>query len=303
MNRQVTEPCQIVCQMRYDRIGMTTSHSISRRTFLGTATAASLTAAKAAGKKIPVGLELFSVRNELKQDLMGTVTSVAKLGYEGVEFFSPYYEWTPAYAKDVRKLMDDLDVRCFSTHNSASSFDPDKIDHAIEINNIIGSKFIVMASAGRVANLDGWKAVAERLAAGAEKMKPAGLRAGFHNHQTEFTPLEGTRPIEILAKHTPKEVTLQLDVGTCVHAGSDPVAWINQNPGRITSIHCKDWAPGDDKGYRVLFGEGASPWKKIFDAAEKKGGIEYYLIEQEGSAYPPMETAQRCLASFRKIRS
>jgi sugar phosphate isomerase/epimerase len=92
---------------------------------------------------------------------------------------------------------------------------------------------------------------------------------------------------------------LQLDVGTCLAAGSDPVAWINRNPGRIRSMHVKDWSP--QKGYKVLTGEGIAPWKKLFASAEKTGGIEYYLIEQEGSDYPEMETAQRCLAAFHKL--
>ncbi len=278
-----------------------TSQSISRRGLLALAAAAPL-ASKA--KRIPVGVELYSVRDQLKQDLMGTVRQVAKLGYEGVEFYSPYFEWTTAYAKDVRKLLDDLGVKCFSTHNSAKSYAPENIGKAIELNQIIGSRFIIMASAGgRIADLDGWKGVAERLNQGAEKMKAAGIRAGFHNHELEFKPINGTRPMDVLAKNTSKDVVLQLDVGTCVDAGSDPVAWIKQNPGRIVSAHCKDWAPGgEDKGYKVLFGEGAVPWTKVFDACEKSGGIEYYLIEQEGSRFPPMETIERCLASYKKMR-
>src|SRR5581483_2987341 len=152
---------------------------------------------------------------------------------------------------------------------------------AIDYNKTLGAKFIVLASAGRVNGLDGWKGVANTLAEGSEKFKAAGLRAGYHNHQTEFKPIDGKRPIEVLAENTPKDVMLQLDVGTCIDAGSDPVAWIKANPGRINSLHLKDWSP--DKGYKVLFGEGVAPWTKIFAAAEKTGGVEYYLIEQEGS--------------------
>ncbi len=254
----------------------------------------------ARSKKVPVGLELYSVRDELKKDLMGTVRGVAKMGYQGVEFFAPYYDWTPGYAKEVRKLLDDLGIRCYSTHNSSKNFDAANIGKAIELNSIIGSRLIVMASSGKVEGLDGWKSVAARLNEGAEKMKSAGLRAGYHNHKTEFVPISGTRPMEILANGTNKDVVLQLDVGTCIEAGADPVEWIRQHPGRIVSMHCKDWSSDPNKGYRVLFGEGAAPWKKIFEAAEKNGGIEYYLIEQEGSDYPPMDTAARCLAAFRK---
>jgi sugar phosphate isomerase/epimerase len=158
-----------------------------------------------------------------------------------------------------------------------------------------------MSSAGRVEGLDGWKKVAGTLNQAAEKMKPAGIRTGFHNHQLEFKPIDGTRPIEVLAKNTGKDVTLQLDVGTCVEAGYDPVAWINQNPGRITSIHCKEWSRDPAVAYKALLGEGEAPWKKIFEACEKTGGIEFYLVEQEGSRFDPMETIDRCLKTFRKV--
>ena len=279
---------------------------ISRRSFLAAPTALALPALSIpalAAKKIPVGLELFSVRDQLKQDLMGTVTAVAKMGYDGVEFFSPYYDWTPAQAKDMRKLLDDLGIKALSTHNSAKNFAPENLAKAIELNQIIGSKLVVMASAGRVEGLDGWKQVAERLSTAGEKLKTTGMRAGFHNHQLEFKPLDGAKPIEVLAKNTPKDVVLQLDIGTCIETGNDPIAWINSNPGRIRSLHCKDWSSDPGKGYKALFGEGAAPWKKIFEAAEKTGGVESYLVEQEGSDFTPFETAQRCLANFKKLRS
>jgi len=134
---------------------MTSRPPLSRRSFLALTAAAPLASAQSRGKRIPVGLELYSVRDELKQDLMGTVRAVAKMGYQGVEFYSPYFSWTLDYAKEVRKLLDDLGIRCYSTHNSASSFAPENLSKAIDLNQIIGSKFIVMASAGKVDGLDG----------------------------------------------------------------------------------------------------------------------------------------------------
>ena len=279
---------------------MTPRDTISRRSLLAFAAAAPFASAAKRDARVPVGLELYSVRDDLKKDLDGTVRKVAKMGYQDVEFYAPYYDWTAAQAKDMRKLLDDLGITCYSTHNGPKSFSADGIEHAIELNHILGCRYVVFASAGRVKDLDGWKSVAETLNTAAEKMKPAGLRPGYHNHKLEFVPIDGKRPMEVLAANTGKDVMLQLDVGTCVEAGSDPVAWINANPGRIQSMHCKDWSPDADKGYKVLFGEGVAPWKEIFRAAEKNG-IEYYLIEQEGSAYPPFETVERCLAAFRKI--
>jgi sugar phosphate isomerase/epimerase len=282
---------------------MTSLDSISRRSFLALAAAAPLAFGAQPRKRIPVGIELFSVRDELAKDLMGTVRAVAKMGYEAVEFFSPYYQWTPENAKEVRKLLDDLGIRCPSTHNSANVFTPDALGKAIELNKILGARYIVMAGPGRVTGLDGWKGVADRLTEAAEKLRPLGMRAGFHNHSPEFGLVDGKRPMDVIAANTPKDVTLQLDVGTCLNAGADPVAWINANPGRITSIHCKDWGAGEDRGYRVLVGEGDAPWAKIIEAAEAKGGVEYYLIEQEGSRFSPLETAERCLAYWKKLKA
>jgi sugar phosphate isomerase/epimerase len=278
--------------------------TVSRRSFLalaGTLPFAFRASTLAAGK-IPVGLELYTVRDELTKDLLGTVRAVGKMGYEVVEFYSPYFSWTTEKAKEVRKLLDDLGVRCRSTHNDSSSLTVENLSRAIELNQIIGSQYIIMASPGRVTGIDSWKAVAERLNAAAEKLKPAGMATGYHNHQAEWRPIDGQRPLDVIASGTSKDVVLQLDVGTCVEVGDDPVAWIKAHPGRIKSIHCKDWAPG--KGYGVLFGEGTSPWPRIFEAAESVGGVEYYLIEQEqGPATEQLQRSEQSLANYKKLRS
>ena len=285
-----------------------TTPSLSRRGFLALTAVAPFagTVMHAQARRPPIGLELYSVRGELMKDLMGTVRRVAKMGYEVVEFYSPYSSWTTEYAKEVRKLLDDLGIRCRSTHNSAASLTPEGLPKAIELNQIIGSKYIVMASPPRISSLDGWKGLAEQLSKAAATLQPLGMAAGFHNHAAEWATVEGQRPVDVLAAGTPRSFTMQLDVGTCVAAGADPVAFIKANPGRITSVHCKDWAPGtaaEDKSYRVLFGEGVSPWRQIFEAAESVGGVEYYLLEQEGSRFPEFETAERCLATYKQMRA
>jgi len=276
-------------------------HVLSRRSFLAFSAVMPWALSARATKSIPTGLELYSVRDALKKDPEGTVRAVAQMGYQGVEFYAPYFEWTESQTKQMRKLLDDLGIRCFSTHNDSSYLSPEKIGRARDWNLILASKYLVMASSNPKPGLDGWKAVAEALNVAADELESSGLKAGYHNHQREFTPLKNQRPIEILAKNTKPSIMLQLDVGTCVEAGSDPVAWIRANPGRIRSLHLKDWSSDPEKGYKVLFGEGAAKWKDIFEAAESAGGAEYYLIEQEGSRFPELETARRCLQSFRLV--
>jgi sugar phosphate isomerase/epimerase len=293
---------------------MRRGHAISRRTFLaltgGVLPLARATTAQGRRKTVPVGLELYSVRTEYTRDLAGTVTAVAKMGYELVEFWAPYFDWTVTQAKDVRRLLDDLGIKCHSTHNNGDRFTPEGLGKAIELNQIIGSRYIIQASAPRgsgqrgARSIDDWKALSEKLTSFAEQLRPLGMATGYHNHQEEWRVLEGQRPMDLIAANTPKDVVLQFDVGTCVEVGADPIAWINANPGRIKSVHCKDWGAGQGRGYSVAFGEGDAPWLKIFEAVESAGGIEYYLIEQEVS--PPgqqLAMAEKCLANWKKLRA
>ena len=283
------------------------SMSLTRRSFLALSAAlpfaSRLNASKAKASSIPIGLELYSVRDVLKTDLQGTVRAVAQMGYQCVEFYAPYYDWTEAQAKDMRKLLDDLGMRCYSTHNGEDYFKADKIEHARDINLILGTHYMVMASSNPKPGLDGWKEVADELNTAADNLKSSGLKVGYHNHQPEFTKVDGVYPLEILAKNTHPSIMLQLDVGTCVSTGADPVAWIRSHPGRIRSLHLKDWSHDSSKGFQTLFGEGDAPWKQIFAAAESVGGVEYYLLEQEGSRYGELETAKRCLQGYHEMRA
>jgi len=278
-----------------------TPQLFSRRSFLAISAVMPWALSARAAKSIPTGLELYSVREGLKKDPEGTVRAVAQMGYQGVEFYGPYFEWSESQTKQMRKLLDDLGIRCFSTHNDSPFLSPEKISRTRDMNLILGSKYVVLAWSDPKPGLDGWKAIADELNAAADHLEPSGLRVGYHNHELEFTSVENHRPIEILAKNTKPSIMLQLDVGTCLKAGADPVGWIRANPGRIRSLHLKDWSPEPAKGYTVLFGEGAAPWKKIFEAAESTGGVEYYLIEQEGSRFNELDTARRCLQSFRLV--
>ena len=277
--------------------------SLSRRSFL--ALSAMLPWALksgAASASVPIGIEMYSVREAMKKDLEGTVRAIAEMGYQGLEFYAPYFEWSDVQTKNMRKLLDSLGIKCFSTHNDEKYFSADNLDRARDMNLALGSKYMIMSSSAPKTKLDEWKQLGDKLNGISDNLAPSGLKTGYHNHQPEFTPLEGTRPIEVLAKNTKSSVALQFDVGTAIEAGSDPVAWVKANPGRFRSFHLKDWAP-DPKGYSVLFGEGVGDWKNIFAAAESVGGVEYYLLEQEGSRFSEMETAKRCLQAYRTIHS
>src|ERR1700742_5221353 len=162
----------------------------------------SLASGLAASKTIPVGLELYSVREELKKDPEATVRAVAKMGYQDVEFYAPYFEWTEPQVKNMRKVMDDLGIHCYSTHNDEDYFSDKNIERAQDFNKILGSRYMVQAWGDPKPDLDQWKALADRLNAAADKLQTAGLKVGYHNHDAEWKPIAGKRPIEVIAVNT-----------------------------------------------------------------------------------------------------
>ena len=284
-----------------------TSGSLTRRGFLGLVAAAPGLAsfgAVAPRPNVPIGLEMFTLRVEEAQDRMATLRAVREMGYDGIEFYGVYMDWTAAYARDLRRELDALGLRCFSTHTRREHFADATFPKAIELNQILGSRHIIMAHSEKVDGEDGWKALAASLTRAQETLRPLGLRAGFHNYPTEFRPLAGgsTRPIDILAANTPRDFGFQIDTVGTLMSGADAAAFVEANPGRVPSYHLKDWKPGEGGG-RVLLGEGTGDWTRLFDVAERVGGVEYYLVEQEGSRFTPLETAKRSLAILKQLRS
>src|SRR5580693_768008 len=156
---------------------------LTRRTFLVASATLPYAFAHAAASALPVGLELYSVRNALKQDLEGTVRAVAQMGYQCVEFYAPYFDWTEAQTKQMRNLLDDLGIRCYSTHNDANYLNKESISRTRDKNLILGCKYVVVASAKVDPSIDGWKTFAGTLNSAAEQLEPSGLKPGYHNHK------------------------------------------------------------------------------------------------------------------------
>lgn len=279
---------------------------VTRRGFaaLATASAAGLSAQNKT--RFPVGLQQTAVGRNIQQDLMGTLRAVSKMGYEIIEFSAgTFMKWSPDQAKQVRALLDDLNLKCRSTHNEIVSFSGDGLSKSIELNQIIGSDTLVSVrgpaptpAAGGGApvppTLDAWKRFSDQLSQAADRIRSARMTLGFHNHAVEFIPTEGARPIDILA--TNKDITsFHLNIGLCLQGGGDPVAFINQCPGRIQSLLIQDY-------------KGQARWKEIFAAVESKGGLQFYLIQRTDGLFlvqregdDLLDFARKDLEHFRQI--
>ena len=272
--------------------------SMNRRTFLhqtaaGTAgLALGLTAARAAAApKIPVGLQLYSVREQCAKDLPGTVASVAKIGYKGVEF-AGYHGRS---ARDLRKLMDDHGLVCCGTHTPLESILPDKLAETIEFNLTLGNKFLIvpwMENKTRQAWLDKAKLFNEV----ADRVKARGLLVGHHAHAHDFEKFDGVTAWDIFFGGTKPEVVMQLDTSNCRDGGADPVAVLKLYPGRAQTIHLKASGGGPE----AVIGEDKVDWPAVFKFCEGPGATQWYIVEHESSRNP-LEAVKRCYEALKKL--
>src|SRR6266705_1967471 len=280
---------------------------ISRREFLqtsGTAAAAAfavtspinlLTADSYGGNKIPFALQLYSVRNECAKDLDGTVAAVAKMGYKAVEF-AGYYGRD---AKTLRKLLDDLGLKCCGTHIGLDTLLGDNLPKTVEFNQTIGNKFLVVPSLpGKYQKTrQGWQEAADVFSGIAEKVKPQGMRVGYHNHNIEFKPIDGEIPWDTFFDRAKKEVVIQFDTGNGAAVGGDPLVYLKKFPGRVASVHVKPYSKAKPN---ALIGDDEHPWKEIFHICETTAGVEGYIIEYESDAYPPLVSVEKTLEVMRR---
>ena len=291
--------------------------SMTRRQFL-TRTAAAAGLAGVAGRApadplgLPIGLQLYTVREQLGKDFDGTLKQVAAVGYKEVELFS----LLGRKAKAVRESLDAAGLRCVSAHYQLADLQGDlgpKIEQAREL----GLTFMVCPFPGiadprriKPANrnpldqiramvnaltADDWKWNAEVLNKAGEQAKKAGLQVCYHNHHLEFKKYDGVTALELLLRHADKElVKVELDCGWVHVAGESPADFIARHEGRVALLHIKDvkegFKPTTDFG-PVPFtevGRGVIDWKKVF-AAAKKTQVKRYYVEQDTTERPPLE--------------
>ncbi|HZT40649.1 MAG TPA: sugar phosphate isomerase/epimerase [Chthonomonadaceae bacterium] len=247
--------------------------------------------------KIPIGLQLYSVREDAKRDLPGVLAAVSKMGYEGVEF-AGYYGHS---AEDIRRMLDDNGLKCCGTHTGLDTLLGDKLPATIEFNQTIGNRFLIVPWLGEELRdtKEALLATAQRMNDISDQVQPHGMRTGYHNHTFEFHPMAGGElPWDIFFGNTRPEVVMQFDTGNAMHAGAEAPPFLRRYPGRATTVHLKEYSSTNDK---ALIGEGEVDWKTIFDLCENVGGTEWYIVEQESYAYPPLECVDRCLQALRAM--
>ena len=251
--------------------------------------------------RIPIGLELYSVRNDLDKDVYGTLKAVAKMGYEGVEFAGPPRQ----SGRVLRSILDEVGLVCCGWHTPFNLVQDDKLAETIAFNKVVGNRYIIIP--GLPGNVTGsranWRKVADFFNQLTDKLAPHGMVTGYHNHHTEFTPLEGEAPWDTFFGNTDKKVVMQLDTGNAYYGNGDCVAILKKYPGRAGTVHLKPYSKAAGKanphhGFRPIIGEDEMPWAEMFRLCETTGDTYWYIVEYESDAFPPMEAVERCLKAL-----
>ena len=250
----------------------------------------------ASAKKIPIALQLYSLRDDCGKDLPGTLAAVGKLGYKAVEF-AGYYGRT---AQQLRKMLDQSGLKCCGTHTGLETLQGDNLERTIEFHKTLGNKFLIVPYLDHkkyFGTLKLIKDTAKLLTELGEKVKPAGMRVGYHAHEGDFQKIDGETCWDILFSNAGPDVIMQLDVGNCLDGGGDPYAILKKFPGRAPTIHIKEH--GGKPG--APLGEGTVKWDQIFKLCETVGGTQWYIVEQESYASAPLDSVAQCLKNMRKM--
>ncbi len=246
--------------------------------------------------RIPIALQLYSVRKECERDLPGTLKAVAEMGYEGVEFAGFYGR----SARELRAMLDDLGLQVAGAHIRIESFLGDQLAATVEFHRELGNRFLIVPSLPeeRRNSRQAWLETARLFNDLAERLIREGMYIGYHNHHVEFTPIDGELPWDTFFSNTRPEVVMQLDLGNALHGGGDPISFLERYPGRALTIHLKEYSADNPK---AIIGEGDVQWAKVFELCESVGGTQWYIVEQESYAYPPLECVERCLQALKAM--
>jgi sugar phosphate isomerase/epimerase len=261
---------------------------MERREFLTTAGAITLgsmlppACRPAHGAKLEkIGIQLYTVRDQMKADFEGTLARVAQIGYKEVEF-AGYFDRSPA---DVRAILERNGLSAPATH--LMSDNPDGWKKAVDLAKAVGHDYLVAPwiPEEKRTNLDGWKRVAEEFNRVGQVAKDAGIQFAYHNHDFEFPKMEGQVPYDVLLQSTdPKLVQLEIDLYWITRGGQDPLAYFARWPGRTPLVHVKD-SMGGPEHKMVDVGQGTIEWKRIF-AKRAQAGIQHFFVEHDQPPQP-----------------
>lgn len=261
-----------------------TRRDFGRMAVSGLTSAAALLAARA--KKIPLAVQVYSVRTMAAKDTAGVLARIAKLGYQGVEF-AGYYDHT---AQEIRKMLDDNRLKVAGTHiqGAPDSLLGDNLPKTLEYNKIIGNENLIVPGLPRkyTSSVAAWKETAKMFDDISAKVGPQGFVLGYHNHSEEFKKIDDQMPFDVFFGAANKNVKVQFDAAKEMPV--DRVELIKRYRGRIVSAHiAPTGAPTVD-------------WPNVLKALAASPGVEWFIVEEEGKSCVEYGCLESSIASLHK---
>ncbi len=256
----------------------------------------SLALAAGSAGAIPIGLQLFAVRGAFAKSVPDTLKSISQIGYKGVEFWG--YKGTPTVyqqytAAQLRKMLDDLGLKCCGIHLALEALSGDNLKQTIENNLVLGNIYLNLAAAKEKMGSE--KSVAELAAIlnkAAEQCRPQNMQVGYHAHPFDFVQLNGKYAWEILFSQLRPEVNMQLDTGNTLAGKGDPLAMLKKFPGRTKTFHIREY---EDKTFDSDY------FKQMFQLCETVEKTKWYIVEMGDPKGDNFDVPRDALAKLHKL--
>lgn len=237
--------------------------------------------------KMPIGFQSYVLREDIGKDLTGTLNRMKGMGYEFVEmcspkgYMGPFEPLTQYSGKELMQRIDDTGMKCNSSHFTWDEMN-ENLDERIEFANEMGLDYFVASGGLHSETLDGLKEKCATMNAMGQKIKKAGMMAGFHNHAVEFeTKFDGEYEYDMILELLDPEVVKMQYQTQPITLGIQGSTYFKKFPGRFISTHMQDYDPNDTT-QEIALGQGIADWKDFF-AAAKKGGVEVAYVEMESN--------------------
>lgn len=250
-----------------------------------------------------LSIQLWSVREPLKADFKGTLTKLANLGFEGVEFaqdFGPYKN----DPKGLKTFLNSIGLQSVSAHTHVRKLQGNNFQKAVDFYQAIGVKILIIASDKRADDADKIDDLVADLNTLHAKLKKEGILLGYHNHARELGAMNSQITFwDRIAQNTPQDFVMQLDVGHAEYAGAPPAHYIRKYPNRTIVTHLKARIPEGIAGKLAIIGSDVTDWKSVLNATITVGGTQWWILEQDNAikGHSQLETMTLSKQGLEKI--
>ncbi|MFA0810681.1 sugar phosphate isomerase/epimerase family protein [Microbulbifer epialgicus] len=244
-----------------------------------------------------IGVQLWSVKGELKKDFTGTLKAVKNAGFNAVEFageLGPYRN----KPTELRKLLDAIGLKVSGAHIPIHHLQSESIENTVSFYKTLGAEYLIVGWDPRSWDPQQIDELILQLRTAHQGVTERSLKFGFHNHDGEFQPFRESTFWDLIATSTDQEFILQLDIGWVVAAGKNPVSYLERYPGRAYSTHFKARIPKEAATGKPIIGEDTTDWMSVLKATATTGGTKWIILEQE--EYPDGMSSIEALKASKK---